>query len=147
ANARKLLMTPVTVLWIAVIGVLGAAGLYYMTRTGNSGSVSGIELAFRSLLENTFGVRPRTKEFLIGHPLLLAGIFLALRYRFAAGLLVLGTVGQLSMVDTFAHIHTPLILSITRVLLGLGLGLIIGLIAIGVWQLAERVWKRLELRE
>jgi len=147
ANARKLLMTPVTVLWIAAIGVLGAAGLYYMTRTGNAGSVSGIELTFRSLLENTFGVRPRTKEFLIGHPLLLAGIFLALRYRFAAGLIVLGTVGQLSMVDTFAHIHTPLILSITRVLLGLGLGLIVGLAAIGVWQLAERVWKRLELRE
>jgi len=147
ANTRKLLTTPVTVLWIAVIGVLGAAGLYYMTRTGNSGSVSGIELTFRSLLENTFGVRPRTKEFLIGHPLMLAGIFLALRYRFAAGLIVLGTVGQLSLVDTFAHIHTPLILSITRVLLGLGIGLLIGLAAIAVWQIAERVWRRLELRE
>lgn len=146
-NARRILATPVTVLWIAAVAVLGAAGLYYMSRTGNAGTVSGIELAFRSLLENTFGVRPRTKEFLIGHPLMLAGIFLALRHRYAGGLIVLATIAQLSMVDTFAHIHTPLVLSVIRVLLGLGLGLLIGLVLIGLWQLAERVLKRLELRE
>lgn len=146
-NARKLLTTPVTVLWIVAIGVFGAAGVYYMSRTGNAGNVSEIEKVFRSVLENTFGVRPRTKEFLIGHPLMLAGIFLALRYRYAMGLLALATIGQLSMVDTFAHIHTPLMLSISRVLLGLGMGLVIGLVAIGVWQAGERIWKRLELRE
>jgi uncharacterized membrane protein len=142
---RRILMQPVTVFWIAVFGVLAVAGLYYMSRTGNAGTVSGIELAFRSMLENTFGVRPRTKEFLIGHPMMLAGIFLALKYRQAGFLLVLATIGQLSMVDTFAHIHTPLVLSIARVLLGLGLGLVIGLIAIGIWQACERVWRRLEV--
>jgi hypothetical protein len=146
-NARRILTTPVTVLWVAVIAVLGAAGLYYMSRTGNAGEVSGIELTFRSFLENTFGVRPRTKEFLIGHPLMLAGIFLALRYRYAACLIVFGTIAQLSMVDTFAHIHTPLILSISRVLLGLGLGLLIGLVLIAAWQIGERIWKRVALRE
>jgi hypothetical protein len=144
-NLRRILMQPVTVFWIAVFGVLAVAGLYYMSRTGNAGTVSGIELAFRSMLENTFGVRPRTKEFLIGHPMMLAGIFLALKYRQAGFLLVLATIGQLSMVDTFAHIHTPLVLSIARVLLGLGLGLVIGLIAIGIWQACERVWRRLEV--
>ncbi len=146
-NLRRILSQPVTVLWIAAIGALGAAGLYYMSRTGNAGTVSGIELAFRSFLENTFGVRPRTKEFLIGHPMMLAGIFLALKYRQAGFLLVLATIGQLSMVDTFAHIHTPLVLSISRVLLGLGLGLMIGLIAVGVWQALERIWRRIEFRE
>nr|WP_276353538.1 DUF5693 family protein [Cohnella sp. YIM B05605] len=147
ANARRILNTPITVLWVAAIAVLGAAGIYYMTRTGNAGQVSGIELTFRSFLENTFGVRPRTKEFLIGHPLMLAGIFLTLRYRYAAFLIVAGTIAQLSMVDTFAHIHTPLILSISRVLLGLGLGLIIGLVLIALWQIGERIWKRVSLRE
>lgn len=147
ANARKLLMTPVTVLWIVLIAVCGLAGIYYLSRTGNAGSVSGVELAFRSFLENTFGVRPRTKEFAIGHPLLLAGIFLTLRYRNAAGLLVLGTIGQLSLVSTFTHLHTPLVLSSIRVLLGLGLGLLLGLAVIAVWQFAERIWRRLELRE
>ncbi|WP_255570336.1 DUF5693 family protein [Cohnella sp. CFH 77786] len=146
-NARRILMTPITVFWIAAIGVLGAAGLYYMSRTGNAGTVSGIELTFRSLLENTFGVRPRTKEFLLGHPIMLAGIFLTLRYRYASFLLVLGTIAQLSMVDTFAHIHTPLALSIARVLLGLGLGLLIGLVLIAVWQVGERIWKRFGLGE
>lgn len=141
-NARRILMTPITVLWVAVIAVLGAAGLYYLSRTGNAGQASGIELAFRSFLENTFSVRPRTKEFLIGHPLMLAGIFLALRHRYAMALIVFATVGQLSMIDTFAHIHTPLYLSISRVLLGLGLGLAIGLVFIALWQLAEKIWRR-----
>jgi hypothetical protein len=141
-NAKKILAMPLTVLWMAGVGVLAAVGYYYLSRTGNSGQVTGIELQFRSLMENTFGVRPRTKEFLLGHPLFIAGIFLALRYRWATVLLVAGTIAQLSMVDTFAHIHTPLLLSLIRVLLGLGLGLVIGLVAIAAWQVLERLWKR-----
>ncbi|KIL36670.1 hypothetical protein SD71_06600 [Cohnella kolymensis] len=141
-NARRILAMPLTVLWIVALGVLGAAGMYYMTRTGNAGSVSGLELKFRALLENTFGVRPRTKEAFLGHPLFLAGIFLALRYRWAMVLLIAGTIAQLSMVDTFAHIHTPLVLSIIRVLLGLGIGALIGLGIIAVWQIGEGVRNR-----
>jgi len=145
-NLRRILTQPVTVLWVAAAGVLAVAGVYYMSRTGNEGVVSSVELAFRSMLENTFGVRPRTKEFLIGHPLMLAGIFLALKYRQAGFLLVLGTIGQLSVVGTFAHIHTPLVISAIRVLLGLGLGIAIGLAAIGAWQILERIGHRLEAR-
>lgn len=124
-NARKILAMPLTVLWIAGVGILGAVGYYYLSRTGNAGQVTGIELQFRSLMENTFGVRPRIKEFMGGHPLFFAGIFLALRYRWAMVLLVAGTIGQLSMVDTFAHIHTPFLLSLIRVFLGLGIGVLI----------------------
>ncbi|MFD0673690.1 DUF5693 family protein [Cohnella sp. GCM10027633] len=141
-NARRILAMPLTVLWIVAIGVLAVAGMYYLTRTGNEGQVSGLELQFRSLLENTFGVRPRTKEFMLGHPIFLVGIFLALRYRWAMALIIAGTIAQLSMVDTFAHIHTPLILSIIRVLLGLGLGAIIGLVGMAVWQVLEYAYKR-----
>jgi hypothetical protein len=137
ANTKKILSMPLTVLWIVAIGILGAAGLYYLTRTGNAGQVSDFELQLRSILENTFGVRPRTKEFLLGHPLFLLGIFLALRYRWAMVLLIPGTIAQLSIVDTFAHIHTPLLLSIIRILLGIGLGALIGLVAIAIWQLCE----------
>ncbi|MFC5700911.1 DUF5693 family protein [Cohnella faecalis] len=143
-NARRILMMPVTFFWVVLIGVGAAAGMYYLTRTGNAGQVSGLELAFRSFLENTFGVRPRTKEFLIGHPLMLAGIFIALRYRWAMILLAMATIAQLSMVDTFAHIHTPLAMSIIRVLLGLGMGIVIGLIAVGVWRIIEKTWGRVE---
>jgi hypothetical protein len=142
-NARRILSMPLTVLWIVGIGILGAAGMYYLTRTGNAGQVSGLELQFRSILENTFGVRPRTKEFLLGHPLFFAGIFLALRYRWAMVFLIAGTIAQLSMVDTFAHIHTPLLLSLIRIFLGLGIGVIIGLVIIAAWQICEKIWTRL----
>lgn len=141
-NARRILAMPITVLWIVAIGVVGAAGMYYLTRTGNAGEVSGLELKFRSILENTFGVRPRTKEFLLGHPIFLAGIFLALRYRWAMAFIIAGTIAQLSMVDTFAHIHTPMVLSAIRVLLGLALGVVIGLAGIAVWQIGEGVKAR-----
>ncbi len=141
-NARKILSMPLTVLWIAGVGVLAVVGYYYLSRTGNSGQVTGIEKEFRSLMENTFGVRPRIKEFMFGHPLFFAGIFIALRYRWGMVLLVVGTIAQLSMVDTFAHIHTPLLLSFIRVLLGLGIGLLLGFVAIAVWQVLERLWQR-----
>jgi len=141
-SAKKILSMPLTVLWIVAVGVLGAVGYYYLSRTGNGGQVTGIEKIFRSLMENTFGVRPRFKEFLLGHPLFFAGLFLVLRYRWAIVLLIAGTIGQISMVGTFAHIHTPFVLSLIRVLLGLGIGLLIGLVVIGAWQVLERLWAR-----
>ncbi|MFC4777840.1 DUF5693 family protein [Paenibacillus sp. GCM10023252] len=141
-NVRKILRTPITVMWVVLGVVLAAAGVYYLSRTGNEGQASSIELLFRNWLESTFGVRPRTKEFLLSHPLLLLGIFLSLRYRAAWVLIIAGSIGQLSMVDTFAHIHTPLYISIIRVFLGLGLGVLFGVILIGVWQVVEGAWKR-----
>jgi len=138
----KLLRTPITLLWVIAAAVAGAAGMYYLSRTGNGGNVSSLEMSFRTFLENTVGVRPRNKEFLLAHPLFLLGGFLALRYRNAAYILIIAVIGQLSMVDTFAHIHSPVMISLIRGLLGLGLGLIIGVIAILVWQIAEGCWKR-----
>lgn len=146
-NAKRILAMPLTVIWIVGLGIVAAGGMYYLSRTGNAGEVSGLELKFRSVLENTFGVRPRTKEFLLGHPLFLAGIFLALRYRWAMALIIAGTIAQLSMVDTFAHIHTPMILSGIRVLLGLGLGVCLGLVVIAVCRIVEGAWTRWARRE
>ncbi|HEY4390767.1 MAG TPA: DUF5693 family protein [Paenibacillus sp.] len=139
---NRWLKMKITLLWVLVIGVLGVIGLYYLSRTGNAGSLLPGEAAFRSLLENTFGVRPRNKEFLLAHPLFLAGIFAAFRYRWALYAMVVAVMGQLSMVDTFAHIHTPAVLSLIRGLLGLGLGLIVGLIAIVIWHIIERCWDK-----
>lgn len=138
----KLLRTPITLAWVLAAGVLGILGMYYLSRTGNSGSVSSLEMSFRTFLENAVGVRPRNKEFLLAHPLFILGAFMAFRYRNAAFIMIIAVIGQLSMVDTFAHIHSPVLISLVRGLLGLGLGLIIGLIAIAVWQIAEGCWKR-----
>ncbi|AIQ71364.1 DUF5693 family protein [Paenibacillus graminis] len=142
SKTGKLLRTPITLAWVIAAGVLGIVGMYYLSRTGNSGSVSGPEKILRTFLENTVGVRPRNKEFLLAHPLFILGAFMAYKYRNAAFIMIIAVIGQLSMVDTFAHIHSPVLISLVRGLLGLGLGLIIGLIAVGVWQLAEGCWRR-----
>jgi hypothetical protein len=138
---RKLLRLQITVLWVAVAAVLGIVGMYYLSRTGNAGTASSLELLFRNVLESTFGVRPRFKEFMLAHPLFLLGLFLALRYRAAWVIMIVAAMGQLSIVDTFAHIHTPIAISLVRVLLGLGLGFLIGLALIAVWQVGEGVWR------
>ncbi len=137
----KLFRTPITLTWVVAAGVIGMLGLYYLSRTGNGGSVSSIEMTLRTVLENTFHVRPRNKE-LVAHALFLLGIFVSLRYRNVVYLMIFAVIGQLSMVDTFAHIHSPMKISFVRDLLGLGLGFIFGLIAIGVWQVLEGCWKR-----
>ncbi|SME94606.1 DUF5693 family protein [Paenibacillus barengoltzii] len=139
---RKWLSMRITVLWVVVAAVLGVAALYYLSRTGNAGTLLPGEAAFRSFLENTFGVRPRNKEFLLAHPLFIVGLFAAFRYRWAMFAMIIAVMGQLSMVDTFAHIHTPAVLSLIRDVLGLGLGLVIGLIAVLVWQIIERCWDK-----
>ncbi|MNB77972.1 hypothetical protein D3C75_246670 [compost metagenome] len=138
----KLLRTPITLAMVIAAAVLGIVGLYYLSRTGNSGTASSYELAFRNFMENTFGVRPRSKEFLLAHPMMVLGAFLALKYRKANYLMIVAVIGQLSMIDTFAHIHSPVLISLVRGLLGLGLGVILGVIAVFVWQIAEGCWKR-----
>ncbi|AWB46259.1 hypothetical protein DCC85_20220 [Paenibacillus sp. CAA11] len=139
---RRWLSMPITLLWVAVAVVIGAAGVYYLSRTGNAGTLLPGEAAFRAFLEENIGVRPRNKEFLFAHPLFIAGVFVAFRYPKVIYVMIIAAIGQLSMVDTFAHIHTPVLISLIRGLLGLGFGLIIGIIAIGVWQIIERCWKK-----
>lgn len=139
---RNWLRMPITLIWVVAAAVLGVAALYYLSRTGNAGTLLPGEAWFRSFLENTFGVRPRNKEFLLAHPLFIVGIFAAFRYRWALYAMVIAVMGQLSMVDTFAHIHTPAVLSLIRGVLGLGLGLIVGLIAVLIWHIIERCWDK-----
>jgi len=139
---RNWMRMPITLVWVVAAGVLGVIALYYMSRTGNAGTLLPGEAQFRSFLENTFGVRPRNKEFLLAHPLFLAGVFAAFRYRWAIYAMIVAVMGQLSMVDTFAHIHTPAVLSLIRGLLGLGLGLLVGLIAVLIWHIIERCWDK-----
>ncbi|MDF2835866.1 MAG: hypothetical protein K0Q63_1506 [Paenibacillus sp.] len=141
-RAALILSRPITLLWVVGAIVVGAIGFYYISRSGNAGQVSSIELLFRNWLESTFGVRPRFKEFMLGHPPLLLGLFLSIRYRAAWVLIIVGTMGQLSMVSTFTHLHTPLYISIIRTLLGLGAGILIGLVCIGAWIVLEGAWRR-----
>ncbi|MCM3704264.1 DUF5693 family protein [Cytobacillus firmus] len=131
---------------LAVIGLIGFIGLYYISRTGNAGSVSSIELAFRQWLEEVLYVRPRTKEFLIGFPFFVFALYIyPLHQKISLYLLIPGVIGYLSIVNTFTHLHIPLYISLLRTFYSLVLGLVIGLLFIFLYKqgrsIYEKKWK------
>ena len=124
------------VLTLAILAALMLA----VARTGNEPGigVSGLEMRFRALLDAGLPIRPRTKEFLLGHPAFVLAFGLAAlgKPRWASVLAVIGVVGQVSILNTFCHIHTPLTLSAMRVVVGLILG---GLLGIAVLAFTARL--------
>jgi hypothetical protein len=84
-------------------------------------------------------VRPRTKEFLIGHPALVValGLLSAGRREWLPLAMLLGAIGQVSLVNTFCHLHSPLEVSLMRTLWGILIGLLLGAI---VWGLVRKNW-------
>jgi len=130
-KAQEFLNTPL-LMKHALAGVLLLAVLaVYIVRTGNEGTalVSSWETMFREMLDRVLGVRPRTKEFLIGHPAMLALLYYGYDSRKLV-LLVLGLIGQVSLVNTYAHLHTPLLISLVRSFHGLWMGIAVGIIII-----------------
>ena len=116
-----------------ILGIAGLAALaLVVARTGNDAGVgvSGTELKIRSILDHFLPVRPRTKEFLVGHPAFFLGIawWMRGRRRIAIPAIVIGSLGQVSLLNTFCHIHTPLLASLWRDWLGLFFGSIFGMI-------------------
>lgn len=124
---RKILQFPL----ILILGALALALFFYINRSGNIPllPVPEWEIAFREFLERVFLVRPRFKEFLWGHPFLILGLFLWQEKRFpllAGMFLLLGCMGQITMVNSFIHFHTPLWVSLWRTFIGLMLGGVLG---------------------
>jgi len=117
---------------------------YYLSRGGNAGAVSEIELWFRDLLERLLYVRPRTKEFLIGLPVFVLSIYLTGRFpKIGHYFFVIGSIGFLSIINTFSHLHTPLYISLIRSVYSLVLGFVIGLILIKIMKWLERKAKKI----
>ena len=130
--------------WLA--GAVLISGLaVYVLRTGNYGlPILEVEEQARRLLEAAFGARPRTKEFLLGHPALLLAFWLSAggrRGAAAAAAAVLGAIGQISILNTFSHAHAPVGLSLARTGYGLLLGFLLGCaaVALAAW-LDRRGW-------
>jgi hypothetical protein len=143
----------------AGLGFVLLAGLAFMiARTGNDtgAGASSLELLMRNALDRFLYVRPRTKEFLIGHPLLVIGVgmlsaytvlraklgdnpALETRVKALGGwttlILMVSAAGQTSIVNTLSHGHIPVLLSLARVGIGLVIGCIIGLV---LWAFISR---------
>ena len=117
-------------------GILGGIGAYFILRTGNASesSVSKTELSLRSTLMSIMGIRPRFKEFILGFPSIMC--FGLLRYfkleKYSWILILCMSIGIADLTDTFAHIHTPILITLIRVFNGIFLGWIIGSIILFV---------------
>jgi len=146
-SAKEEIKSPIT-WYAAALGmvVLGAL-LFMIARTGNDAAtgVSDFELRFRNILDQILPVRPRTKEFMIGHPALIIGIGLLMVIQrdpsqlkrlgsWATLAIMVGAMGQTSIVNTMCHLHTPVILSIERIAEGIVIGSIIGLL---IWMIVK----------
>ncbi len=129
-----LLARPLTVReGFLIVAVLGAS-LLYLLRSGNVTYLKPGEWEDlgRTFLENTLVARPRNKEFLVGYPAAFLFLFFW-RRRLREILPILGlflVMGQVSVVNTFCHFHSPLNLAYLRGFNGLWLGVLAGLAAL-----------------
>ncbi|MDD2568255.1 MAG: DUF5693 family protein [Clostridia bacterium] len=133
---------PVTI-GLALLAVVGMAVIaVYLLRTGNDTmTVSSLEKAFRATVKDIFVIRPRTKEFLFGHPLMLISLYFGYRKNLWP-VLVMGAIGQVSLVNTFAHVHTPFFTSLIRTGSGLALGVVIGVVFIFIIKIVLKFWQK-----
>jgi len=147
AKATRFLLAHPNYLVLVLLLVGGAGGYYYLGRTGNAVvAVSGLELRLREILESIFLARPRFKEFIIGYPALMVMVYWYRRFRLDLILLVLGfgvMMGSISMVNSFCHDFTAVMVSVNRTLAGLLCGVLVGLGAMVAIKLGEWLFAKL----
>lgn len=121
---------------VIAAGVFGVLLAVYLMRSGNFPiiPVTDSERIFRDYLDQLFVVRPRFKEFLIGHPLFMLGLVMRSRMRLVKNfywdgrfILWVGMIGQISIINTFMHFHAPLGEAIVRTFNGLWIGFLVSL--------------------
>lgn len=136
---------PLLFRYAAVALVVGVGAVILVARSGNFGlPVLPIEERVRTLTGDLLVARPRTKEYLIGHPaLMLAAAAAAAGWPLlVAPLAAVGAIGQAGIINSFSHIHTPLLYTLWRTANALVLGSLLGAAAVGVmrggWVLVSR---------
>lgn len=139
---KRILNMNVSVKVLAGFVVALIAAVIFIGRSGHTAGVPvpGIELKLRAFLEQAFYARPRSKELFIGHPAFILMMMAWYRKWPSAVffiLTIIATIGQGSMVETFAHMRTPVFMSLVRGIDGVIWGCILGCIIMGalyLWQ-------------
>lgn len=132
---------------ILLVLLVGAAGVLYLVRSGNSG-ISLWENQFRNFLSDISGARPRTKEFLIGWPCFVLWMYymrkdsVILKWIFGVGASLLFA----SATNTFCHVFTDGGISLMRTANGLAASLpVMVVVTVGnalIVKLVRRMLKR-----
>lgn len=144
-DLKTLLFEDVKIIYVVFSALILVVGYIYIARTGHETNIqpSNFEMIARNLLEERLLARPRTKEFLLAFPMLMVAVYFARNkyklFAFSAGLVAV--IGQTSVANTFSHLRTPLYLSFTRTVYGLGMGIILGVIYIAIIEIALRIFK------
>ena len=132
-----LLDTGLTFRHVVVLLVLMFIAYYFVGRSGHTGGVPvpAIELKMRAFLEQLMYARPREKEFMIGHPMFFLAVLAVYRcaprwWQFA--LTCAAVIGQGSLVQTFCHMRTPVVMSFVRALDGYAVGVVFGVAGVFV---------------
>lgn len=131
---KNALNYPVYVKSLIFMGIAAVGALIFIGRSGHTMGVPvpAVELKLRAFLEQALYARPRSKELFIGHPAFMLAVT-AVYHRWPNFLfyvlVVLATIGQGSLVETFAHLRTPVFMSFMRGLGGLVLGAGLGAVA------------------
>ena len=152
-QVNAFLETPIRVKFVvyaraaALVGAIFlAVGSYYLARTGHTAgaTTTDLEMMLRNLLEEKLPARPRTKEFLIGYPCVM--LYVWCRNRNLKWLSIVpglgAMIGLTSIVNTFLHIRTTFLLSLIRVGIGLGFGLVLGFAAVAAAEVLYRFIKK-----
>ncbi len=136
----------VKVYHLVMAGIFVALAGLVLMRSGNNPiiPVSSLERKLRILLQSRLPARPRFKEFILGYPLLLLGLLYS-RQRLSSILILIGTIGLASVVNTFSHLHKPLSMALNTTIVGLIAGLLLGLGLYALLQLGIRVLRRLKI--
>jgi len=107
-----------------------------LLRRGNTDLAPALELQLRSILQDWM-VRPRFKE-IFGH----AMAVLALTYTWPrwvkTGLLGFASIAEASILNTFSHYHTPLVISFVRTINGAIAGLALGVLLVAIIWLVRK---------
>ena len=134
AQAKKILDMPVKIKTLFIMLLVLAAGVVFVARSGHTMGmpVSGAELQFRAFLEKAMYARLRSKELMIGHPAFMLAAMAWFRKwptMVLFALVIVATIGMGSMVETFAHMRSPVFMSFARGIGGIVLGCGVGAIA------------------
>lgn len=137
-NVFSLLQKPMTIISALIIACVLASLALYIIRSGNTLILkpTAIEDSARTFLENTLVARPRNKEFLVGYPAAMLFVMMLMRKEFILLPLMALFIqmGQVSVVNTMCHFHTPIRYSLLRIVNGLWLGVLIGFLCVLCWR-------------
>lgn len=138
AKLLHVLDYPAYIKTLLAFGAAAGVAYVFVGRSGHSAGVPvpDVEIKLRRFLEVTMYARPREKEFLIGHPAFLMAVMALYRnwprfFHFA--FVVAATIAQGSLVETFAHMRTPFLMSLIRGANGLLLGALLGVATVLVF--------------